>query len=178
MSKREQLPRGAGTKGGGRPVLGALPSLWPCVVQSRWRRERLSGVQPALDSLSTGPETDKLRETKEKLTSPSLAPNPPRRGRLCQGFCEQARPPCLSLSPPFTTGDAGCFSSVGQWPFCSTSPDTDGSSPCAPRSVSSDPKQARKPAVLRTPSQGPRQCEFSPEVLRGPTKHQELSTEP
>lgn len=100
----------AAAKGGGRPVLENLPSLWPCVVRSRWRRRWLSGVQPALDSLSTGPRTDELRETEAKLTSHPF-PKSPSTGSLCQGFHKRARPACRplppSLSAPSPAGDAG-----------------------------------------------------------------------
>lgn len=85
----------AAAKGGGRPVLENLPSLWPCVVRSRWRRRWLSGVQPALDSLSTGLRADELRETEAKLTSHPF-PKSPSTGSL--SGLPQASTTCLPPS--------------------------------------------------------------------------------
>lgn len=60
----------AETKRGRHPVLEALavqPPLYPWVVQSRWKRRWVSRVQPASDSLSTGPGTDEWWEDEVKL---------------------------------------------------------------------------------------------------------------
>lgn len=104
-------------KRGRHPVLQALavqPPLYPWVVQSRWKRRWVSRVQPASDSLSTGPGTDEWWEDEVKLKArPFSKPSSPVLSvKLLQASMTHLPPspslsPFFSLSSPFTTGNAG-----------------------------------------------------------------------